>query len=360
VMRSRDRGFPVDLYLEGSDQHRGWFQLSLLTGVGATGQSPFRSLLTHGFMVDKDGRKMSKSLGNALQVEGLLEQYGADVCRWWVSSLAFESDIKVDLDFFALAGESYRKVRNTLRFLLGNLEGFDGGVSVDDLPGTSLDCWAVSEAARVRDEVIDHLRNFRFRPAHTTLFDFCNETLSAVYLNAVKDRLYCDRPDSLRRRATQAALHEIARVLVTLLAPILPHTSDEAWRALNGDDACVQLEEFVSCNAKADPAWTQVIELRDEVLKLLEDAKVAGIENKLDAGVVVPDPKGVLQPFAADLADLFGCSRVTLDASAETVLVQDLREEPRCERSWRRDETVKQRRDGGWLSDRDAEAVGIA
>jgi isoleucyl-tRNA synthetase len=360
VMRSKDRGFPVDLYLEGSDQHRGWFQLSLLPALGSTGQSPFRSVITHGFMVDKDGRKMSKSLGNALQVEGLLEQYGADVCRWWVSSLAFESDIKVDLEFFTLAGESYRKIRNSLRFLLGNLEGFDDSISIEDLPESSLDRWAVAEVARLRDEVIDHLRNYEFRPAHIALFDFCNDTLSAVYLDAVKDRLYCDRPESPRRRATQAALHEIARVLVTLLAPIIPHTADEAWRILTTEDACVQLAEFESCTVTADPAWTTVLEIRDEVLKSLENAKSRGIENKLDAGVIVGDPRGVLQPFAADLADLFGCSRVTLDPEASSVVVQDLREEPRCERSWRRDETVQQRSDGGWLSDRDAEAVGIA
>jgi isoleucyl-tRNA synthetase len=360
VMRSKDRGYPVDLYLEGSDQHRGWFQLSLLPGLGVTGESPFRSVITHGFMVDKDGRKMSKSTGNALQVEDLLADFGADVCRWWVSSLAFESDIKVDLEFFGLAGESYRKVRNTLRFLLGNLDGSDGSVAVEDLPPTSLDRWAVAQASKLHDRVLEHYRNYEFRPAHLALFDFCNDTLSAIYLDAVKDRLYCDRDDSPRRRATQAAMKEIASVLIRLLAPILPHTADEAWRSLEPDSGSVQQQTFNCAGVDADPAWETVLDRRDEVLKALEEAKAGGIDNPLDAGVLVPDAGGKLAPFAGDLPDLFGCSRVTLDETADTVTVQDLREAPRCERSWRRDPTVKQRGDGGWLSDRDAEAVGIA
>lgn len=360
VMRSKKRGYPIDLYLEGSDQHRGWFQLSLLPALGVTGQSPFRSVLTHGFMVDKDGRKMSKSAGNALQVEDLLEQFGADVCRWWVSSLAFESDIKVDLDYFALAGESYRKVRNTLRFLLGNLYDYDGSIDVAELPEASLDRWAVAEAAHLHDAVLDHYRNYEFRPAHLALFDFCNDTLSAVYLDAVKDRLYCDRPDSPRRRRTQAAMREVARILVRLLAPIMPHTADEAWRSLVSADANVQMEVFEGSHLRAHPAWNTLLERRDQVLKALEDAKASGIENPLDAGVEVGDPDGHLEPFAPDLADLFRCSRVRLVEDSGAVTVVDLRDQPRCERSWRRDETVRQRSDGGWLSDRDAEAVGIA
>jgi isoleucyl-tRNA synthetase len=360
VMRSKDRGYPVDLYLEGSDQHRGWFQLSLLPGLGVTGQSPFRSVLTHGFMVDKDGRKMSKSAGNALQVDDLLADFGADVCRWWVSSLAFETDIKVDLEFFALAGESYRKVRNTLRFLLGNLADYDDSVDLESLPATSLDRWAVAQASRLHDEVAEHYLNYQFRPAHIALFDFCNDTMSAVYLDSVKDRLYCDRPDSSRRRASQAAMKEIAAVLIKLLAPILPHTADEAWRALRPDQASVQQEVFAGPNLSADPAWALVLARREQVLKALEDAKSDGIENKLDAGVVVPDPDGRLAPFVGDLPDLFGCSRVQLDPAADAVMVEDLRGAARCERSWRRDESVKQRSDGGWLSDRDAEAVGVA
>lgn len=363
VMRSKQRGYPVELYLEGSDQHRGWFQLSLLPALGATGRPPFQSVLTHGFMVDKDGKKMSKSLGNALDVDELLRDHGADVCRWWVSSLAFESDIKVDKSYFELAGESYRKVRNTLRFLLGNLDGFDpaAGPALDELLPTSLDRWALARTSELRERVRQAYERYAFKQAHALIFDFCNDTLSAIYLDAVKDRLYCDRADAPRRRATQATLHHIADVLTALLAPILPHTADEAWRALTGDDAeCVHLRVLPPSTIAADHRWTEVLDVRDAVLKTLEDAKARGIENKLDAGVRLADPDGTLSEFAADLPDLFGVSRVHLDGTTSAPEVIDLREAPRCERSWRRDATVKQRSDGGWLSDRDAEAVGLA
>ena len=363
VMRNKDRGFPVDLYLEGSDQHRGWFQLSLLPGLGATGQAPFTTVLTHGFIVDKDGRKMSKSLGNTLDVDDLLNDFGADVLRWWVSSLAFEGDIKVDRSYFETAGETYRKVRNTLRFLLGNLADFDptDAPALDTLPPTSLDRWALWRTGQLRERVVEAYRDYDFRTAHTLLYDFCNDTLSAVYLDAVKDRLYCDRTDAPRRRSTQAAMHQIAGTVITLLAPILPHTADEAWRAFTGDEeACVQLQTFGGLDVTADEEWPRVIETRDRVRKALEEAKADGIENPLDAGVVVGDPDGTLARFREDLVDLFGASRVTLTDDDEVeVKVIDLRDEPRCERSWRRDETVKRRSDGGWLSDRDAEAVGM-
>jgi len=364
VMRRRELGFPVDLYLEGSDQHRGWFQLSLLPGLGVTGHSPFKTLLTHGFMVDKEGKKMSKSLGNALEVEELLQHFGADVCRWWVSSLAFEYDVKVDLSYFELAGESYRKVRNTLRFLLSNLHDFDpgrDGVDPAELDPTSLDAYALERAGELREKVVAAYLSYEFRQAHLLLFNFCNETLSAFYLDAVKDRLYCDRPDSPRRRATQTAVHRLADLLGCLLAPILPHTADETHRALTGDDeGSIHLRTFPEVAVAADPEWPRVLEVRDAALKALESAKAEGIENPLDAGLVVPDPDGLLDRFRADLVDAMGVSRVALRREASEIEVVDLRDEPRCERSWRRDETVRERDDGGWLSDRDAEAVGVA
>ena len=371
VMRAREQGYPTDLYLEGSDQHRGWFQASLLPALGVTGQSPFRTVLTHGFMVDKDGKKMSKSGGNALEVEELLKDFGADVCRWWVSSLPFENDIKVDIDFFHNMGESYRKVRNTLRFLLSNLADFDPAVhsvAGSDIDPTSIDAWAFDQTAALKTSVTDAYEAFDFRRAHLTLYDFCNDTMSAVYLDAVKDRLYCDQADSPRRRATQSTLFQVSKVLITLLAPILPHTADEAWRALfgtQGPEDTVHTEVYASpsfnqAGATAVRAgWQAVFAAREQVDKALEDAKANGIENPLDAGVSVPDPKGQLAPFTSDLPDLFGVSRVTLSQTGE-IEVHDLRDQPRCERSWKRDLTVKERSDGGMLSDRDALAVGVS
>ncbi|MEM6455128.1 MAG: isoleucine--tRNA ligase [Acidobacteriota bacterium] len=371
VMRERGIGYPIDLYLEGSDQHRGWFQLSLLPALGVTGQPPFKRILTHGFIVDKDNKKMSKSLGNALNVDELLKDFGADVCRWWVSSLAYENDIKVDLSYFQLAGESYRKVRNTLRFLLGNLADFEpatDAVAVDAIAPHTLDAWLLAQTADLHDRVVDAYDRCAFRQAHLALFDFCNDTLSAVYLDAVKDRLYCDRLAAPRRRRAQTAMHHAARTLISLLAPLLPHTADEAHRALRGTDAGpIQADRFHRPPAvAADDAWPAVLEAREQALKKLEDAKAAGIENTLDAGLDVPDGPGTLAPFADELVDLFGVSRVALGGDGDDgddggeIIVQDLRDQPRCERSRRRDETVRERGDGGLLSDRDAEAVGVA
>ena len=358
VMRRRGLGYPVDLYLEGSDQHRGWFQLSLLPGLGATGHSPFKTVLTHGFVNDRQGKKMSKSQGNALDVDTLLESFGADVCRWWVSSLAYENDVRADEELFQLAGESYRKVRNTLRFLLSNLGDFDAGsMRITELPPASIDAWAMSEAAELQQTVRAAYERCDFRRAHLAMFDFCNETLSAVYCVAVKDRLYCDRADAHRRRLTQTVLHDIAEMLCRLLAPILPHTADESWRDLHGDAACVHLETYRDHAADCDAHWPQVMAVRDEVLKAMEEAKTRGIEKPLDAGVVLPDPDGMLAAFESELADLFGVSRVTLNASAESIEIQDLREEPACQRSWRRDSSVAERANGCLLSDRDWDVV---
>jgi isoleucyl-tRNA synthetase len=372
VMRERKLGYPVDLYLEGSDQHRGWFQLSLLPGLGATGQPPFKTLLTHGFMVDKHGKKMSKSLGNDIKVEDLLKDHGADVCRWWVCSLSYENDVKVDMEFFALAGESYRKVRNTLRFMLSNLDDFSpSSLPTSDLaPPTSLEAWVLGEYANLQSTVLAAYERFDFATAQQSIYNFCNDKLSAAYLAAVKDRLYCDKPDSPRRRRTQATLFQLTDGLCRLLAPILCHTADEAWRALNKADPkdatlTVHAVTFLAATSVApSPAWSKAMQAIEAATKAIEQAKASlGVENPLDAGAVLPDPDGALAAAGfdpTDLADLIGVSRVQFDKAAAAPKILDLRSEPRCERSWKRDGTVKQRSDGGMLSDRDAAAVGAA
>jgi isoleucyl-tRNA synthetase len=336
AMRRLDLGFPVDLYLEGSDQHRGWFQLSMLPGVGVTGKSPFRSVLTHGFTVDKEGRKMSKALGNTIEVEDLLPSYGADVCRWWVSSLAYESDVKVDTAFFDSAGETYRKIRNTLRFLLSNV----GGTEAGDAPAADLG------------------------NPEPLLYHFCSDTLSAFYCAAVKDRLYCDKPDSPRRLTTRRVMHGLLEMLCRLLAPILPHTADEAYRALwsagETDGRTVHLQTFVDPpEVKVDFDWPKLMQVRETVLKALEDAKQRGIDNPLDAEVVLPGTEAWLEKFEPELADVFGVSRVRRTGEGDAVAINDLRGEPRCDRCWKRLESCAVRSDGGTLCDRCADAVGV-
>jgi isoleucyl-tRNA synthetase len=372
---AREQGPVTDLYLEGSDQHRGWFQLSLLPCLGVRGTSPFESVLTHGFMVDAQGQKMSKSGGNAIAVEDLLREHGADVCRWWVASLSYANDIKVDWEFFRIAGEEYRKVRNTIRFLLSNLNDFDHAKDRRPLRAEdrcSLDAWVWSQWAQLVQTARQGYEQYNFRRVSEAIFNFCNETLSAVYLAAVKDRLYCDPPASDRRRRAQTVMHDMAEGLIRLLAPILVHTADEAWLALHGENPdkpatedSVHLHHLPEpLTTDADPAWEQVMRLRDQVLKALEDARAhRGLDNPLDAGIEVALPAEThtqLKVFEDELADLCGVSRFVLDENGEmTIGVEDLTHEPRCERSWKRDGTVRQRSDGGWLSDRDAEAVGV-
>ena len=384
VLRRRDLGYPADLYLEGSDQHRGWFQLSLLPALGVTGRSPFKTVLTHGFMVDRDGRKMSKSGGNALDVDTLLKDYGADVCRWWVASLNPDNDIKVDPEFFRLAGEEYRKVRNTLRFLLGSIPASSG--DTEDGNGTryrftaadavSIDAWALHRLNELITSTTRDYEALNFRKVREALFNFCNETMSAVYLAAVKDRLYCDHPHSPRRRRTIAAIYSITHALVRLLAPILPHTAEEAWSKLphadapqgRGDLPSVHLQPLPDPTpVNADPRWEQAMTHRHEMLKAVEQIRAdTDLDNPLDVGlaITVDAPDHVLCAFdPTDLADLCGISRVQIDVESGTGApaynVMDLRDEPRCERSWKRDGTVQHRSDGGMLSERDAQALSL-
>ncbi|MAX27340.1 MAG: isoleucine--tRNA ligase [Phycisphaeraceae bacterium] len=366
----------TDLYLEGSDQHRGWFQHSLLPAIGVTGKTAFETVLTHGFMVDKDGKKMSKSLGNTLDVSELLKEFGADVCRWWVSRLNVENDIKVDHSFFKLAGEEYRKIRNTIRFLLSNLSDFDSAtdkVKLTDEDATSVDAWAIGKTIALAEKVTDCYANFNFRGASELLYNFCNDTMSAEYLVAVKDRLYCDALGSQRRKRAQATVYRVSTVLIRLLAPIMPHTADEAWGALEGDNAkCVHLMTFqdVSCMKQIPVSenWPKVMKQRDSWMRELEKFRQANdVDNPLDLGLVLPavvDGVALDQFKADDLADLCGISKVTIAPGSDDALqVIDLRNEPRCDRSWKRDGTVKPytwEDNDVMLSARDAAACGLA
>ncbi len=365
VMRERSDGqdYPIDLYLEGSDQHRGWFQLSLLPSLGVTGVPAFKTLLTHGFMVDKEGKKLSKSKGAALK--DLFDRYGADVLRWWVSSLAYENDVKVDEEFFKLAGESYRKIRNTLRFMLSNLNEFASDDTIT-FPETSLEAWVLGSFDSLSEKAVEAYNKYAFHEVHKLIYNFCNTTLSGEYLSAVKDRLYCDGPDSDRRKQSQQALFIMTDGLAKLLAPIMCHTSDEAYRALHGidpkdKDQSVHLTGFAEpTGVQASADWSKVMETLEATQKVLELSRSEqGIDNPLDAGLKMVDVDGTLAKFnPEDLADFCGVSRVELISSGETSVV-DLRDEPRCDRSWKRDGTVKLRSDGGMLSDRDAQAVGV-
>ena len=369
VLNARDLGYPADMYLEGSDQHRGWFQSSLLVALGATGEPPFRALFTHGFMVDAQGRKMSKSGGNAIEVEDILSKYGADICRWWVSSLSYSNDIKVDWEFFDVAAEEYRKIRNTIRFLLGNLSDFDpaqDSVEFEENDRCSIDHWAYCEFTRFANETADAYSGFRYKQASDLLFSFCCDEMSAVYLACIKDRLYCERKDSRKRRRAQTVMYQVAEGIIKFLAPVLVHTSFEAYKSLEKDnDANVHLETFPRVEkVEADKTWNDVMDIRKLCLKALENARgEGGMNNPLDVALAVAvkaDLYDEIKKFEPELEDLCGVSRFEVLAGDEIhVELIDLSQEPRCERSWKRGETVKKRSNGRFLSERDASALGL-
>ncbi len=369
VLNARDLEYPADMYLEGSDQHRGWFQSSLLVALGASGEPPFRALFTHGFMVDARGRKMSKSGGNAIEVEDILSKYGADICRWWVSSLSYSNDIKVDWEFFDIAADEYRKIRNTIRFLLGNLNDFDpaqDSIEFEEDDRCSIDYWAHCEFTRFAEETADAYSGFRYKQASDLIFSFCSNEMSAVYLACVKDRLYCEREGSRKRRRSQTVMYRIAEGIIRFLAPILVHTSYEAWKSLAGDpDVNVHLETFPRIKRmQAEGIWSDVMDIRKRCLKTLEEARgEGGINNPLDASVRVTVKKELLseiRKFEEELEDLCGVSRLRVtEGDGITVELADISQEPRCERSWKRGETVKERKNGSFLSERDALALGL-
>ncbi len=364
VIETRQGQDISDLYLEGSDQHRGWFHLSLLPSLAVNKRAPFKSILTHGFIVDKDGRKMSKSQGNALTVDELLKNYGAEVTRWWVSSLSYDGDIKVDLSFFSEAGDLYRKIRNTLRFIVSNLNDFEHNHDLNHIQEyltaidpNSIDAYALSLTQTFQNTVTEHYKQYQFRDANQAIYQFCNDTLSSFYCSSVKDRLYCDAKDSDRRQRTQYTLRYILEVLVRSLSPILPHTCDEVLESLLGPDTNTTQGKSIlrPIHLSSNSNWSLVMDTRKQVLKLLEDAKASGIENSLDAGVELPNSIAITD-FSNDLDDIFGVSRVGFSEINE-IKINNLQDQPCCERSWKRDETVCERSDGSILSERDFHAI---
>jgi isoleucyl-tRNA synthetase len=273
--------WPADVYVEGHDQHRGWFQSSLLTSVALEdGHPPFRTVITHGFVVDGQGRKMSKSLGNVIAPQDIVARDGADVLRLWVLGQDYREDQPLSPEIIARTSDAYRKIRNTARYLLSNLFDFDPArdrvPAADMLP---LDRWALARAADLDREARSAFAEFEFHAAARAIHDFCVVSMSAFYLDVLKDRLYASRAASRERRSAQSALWQIARRLAILAAPILPFTAEEIYREIPGNrEESVHLERFGTMDAAAlsepdDRAWERLLRLREEVTKVLENRR---------------------------------------------------------------------------------------
>ncbi|WP_290648246.1 isoleucine--tRNA ligase [Aquisalimonas sp.] len=270
---------PADLYLEGSDQHRGWFQSSLLTSAAIRGHAPYRGVLTHGFTVDADGRKMSKSLGNVIAPQEVMNKLGADVLRLWVSSSDYSGELAVSEDILKRTADAYRRIRNTARFLLGNLHGFNpASDQVSPERMLPFDRWAVDRALQVQDEIVRCYDQYEFHRIYHRIHNFCAVDMGSLYLDVTKDRQYTTPGDSLARRSCQTAIYHIAEALVRWITPILSFTADEIWQHLPGDrDSTVFTAEWYDGLVALDgadgfdrPFWEQVTGVRDAVARELE------------------------------------------------------------------------------------------
>ena len=352
----KDLPWPADVYLEGSDQHRGWFHSSLLIGVATRGRAPYDAVITHGFTVDAEGKKISKSLGNDVDTQKLINTYGAEILRMWTIMVDYREDMRISDDMIKRVAESYRKVRNTIRYLLSNLYDFDPARdAVDEAALDELDAYALARHRQVAARVLGAYDSYEFHLVYHQLVQYAAADLSSFYLDVLKDRLYCDAAAGPRRRSAQTVLHRVARDLCLLLAPVLPFTTDEAWGLLPGAAGSVHLALFPAAEA-ADEArlqrWEPLLATRAEVNKVLEEARAAKqLAASLEAAVTIRAPEKALAPlrdfdarsrvFPGNLANLFIVSRVSLEEADGPLAVAAARAEgAKCERCWTWSEKV--------------------
>ncbi len=316
---------PADMYLEGSDQHRGWFHSSLLAAVGTRGYAPYLAVLTHGFVVDGEGRKMSKSLGNVVAPQEVINRYGAEILRLWVAAEDYRDDIRISEEILSRLSEAYRRIRNTCRFLLGNLYDFDPAQdSVGQEQMLEIDRWIILRLQKLISRVREAYANFEFHIVFHSLHNFCIVDLSALYLDILKDRLYVSAPSSTARRAAQTALFKILDALVRLMAPILSFTAEEVWQLMPKAQACAESVhltllpevEEIYLDQDLEKRWHLLLQVRGEVSKALEIArKNKLIGNSLEAAVTLhafPELLSSLETHQAQLKDLFIVSQVSL------------------------------------------------
>jgi len=356
--------FPADLYLEGSDQHRGWFQSSLKTSIAMNGVAPYRQVLTHGFTVDGKGLKMSKSLGNVIAPQEVMNELGADILRLWVSATDYSGEMTVSKDILRQTADGYRRIRNTSRFLLSNLTGFDPKqhmVAPEDM--IALDRWMVDRALQLQNELHDDYENYDFLRIYQKVYSFCEATLGGFYLDIIKDRQYTTQADSLARRSCQTALYHVAEALVRWIAPILSFTADEIWQHLPGEhgdtvfyetwyEGLAALPESVELGREY---WRRIYSVKEAVNKRLEESRVRGeIKGSLSAEVTLycgGDLAADLEKLGEELRFVLITSEATVKplseaGSAEMTSYEGLRvlvspaANTKCERCWHHREDV--------------------
>lgn len=336
--------YPADLYLEGSDQHRGWFHSSLLTGSMLDGRAPYKALLTHGFTVDGQGRKMSKSLGNTMLPQKISDKMGAETIRLWVASTDYSGELSISDEILKRVSEGYRRIRNTLRFLLANISDFDAKTQLLDVNDLlEIDQYALVKTQEWQADLLAHADKYEFHPMVAKIQNFCSEDLGGFYLDILKDRLYTNAPDSKTRRSAQTALWHITQSLVRVMAPILSFTAEEAWAVMTGDETQTIFTELYhdipvpTNSAQLLSDWTRIRALRDDVNKALEDARGAEqIGSALQATVRISAPSAdaqLLQRLGNDLKFVLITSGASVTEGDANVTVE-LAQGEKCERCW--------------------------
>jgi isoleucyl-tRNA synthetase len=346
---AHESGPEADLYLEGHDQHRGWFHSSLLTACAMYGRAPYRSLLTHGFTVDSQGRKMSKSLGNGIEPQEVNKKLGAEIVRLWVAASDYSGDIAGDDKILARVVDAYRRIRNTLRFLLANTSDFDP--AKDAVPLAELleiDRYALSRAAQFQADVLAHFEVYEFHPVVAKLQVYCSEDLGAFYLDILKDRLYTTAPKSLARRSAQTALWNITHAMLRWMAPFLSFTAEEAWQIFgtnakspSGSVESIFFETYAQIGAPDEALlakWNRIREIRDIANKDIETLRADGkLGSSLQAELAVaagPADHALLASLGEDLKFVFITSAVKLAAAQDLALAASPTAHTKCDRCW--------------------------
>ncbi|MFD1447030.1 isoleucine--tRNA ligase [Oceanobacillus profundus] len=375
LMNRDDHRRPADIYLEGSDQYRGWFNSSLSTAVAVTGKAPYKTIISHGFVLDGNGRKMSKSLGNVIVPSKVQKQLGSDILRLWVASVDYQSDVRISNDILKQTSEAYRKIRNTFRFLLANLADFNPATdAVAEHELEEVDRYMLHRLQKLLSDVRESYEKYEYAPIFHQIHNFCAVDLSSFYLDFAKDVLYIEAADNKRRRSIQTGYYEVLTTLVKLLTPIIPHTTDEVWEYIPGAEAeSVQLtdipepREIAGMDALA-PKWNHFMNVRDDVLKALEEARNDKVIGKsLEAKItIVPkdeETKEVLTNME-HLHQFLIVSEAVLsesNGSAKEYKFVDVAVEKhpgeKCERCWVASETVGEDHDHPELCSRCAAVV---
>ena len=366
-----ERGLPeTDLYLEGSDQYRGWFQSSLLTSVATKGKAPYRQVLTHGYTVDGQGRKMSKSEGNVIAPQEMIKQYGADILRLWVLSSDYQSDVSISKDIMKQVAEVYRKIRNTARYILGNINDFDVNYPVKYEELQELDKWALMKLNHLIKDCTKAFEEYDFNRAYQALNTFCVVDMSNFYLDIIKDRLYTRKKDSIDRRAAQTVMYEILSSLVRIIAPMTSFTAEEIWKYMphkeNENTESIMLDYWPKAkeeyeNKELEEKWNKIIKVKDEAAKALEIARADKvIGHSLNAKVIINadnDNYGFLKGKEELLQDVFIVSGVEVKEAKDFSIQVKIADGEKCERCWMCSTTVGKDKENPTICHKCSEAL---